>query len=247
MPVIMAGMDHRTVWRFPGAVLGQGFLHARCCVQSGVLVQTVQYTVWRFRSFCSSRLSTLPIDAQWQFLMVQTIQQTTEIPHLLFDGRCPRYAGVQSLWCCRGEDLGAPTVAARTLSTTSYLAVTCSVFAFIVQDSGLFWVLTSEKVPVFSAYWFNTGYMSTSVYGGFWYFFTYFLRQGGPRIPVLCNAWFDSGYMLCVSFETFWPMSLLCSSCRFSWVPSWRRQSSFDGCIRREISCDGQLINVLMS
>ena len=68
------------------------------------------------------------------------------------------------------------------ISTTSYLAVTCSVFAFRVQDSGLFWVLTSENVPVFSAYWFNTGYMSTSVYGGFWYFFTYFLRQGGPRI-----------------------------------------------------------------
>ena len=89
------------------------------------------------------------------------------------------------------------------ISTTSYLAVTCSVFAFRVQDSGLFWVLTSENVPVFSAYWFNAGYMSTSVYGGFWYFFTYFLRQGGPRIPVLCNAWFDSGYMLCVSFRDF--------------------------------------------
>ena len=25
MSVIMAGMDHRTVWRFTGAVLGQGF------------------------------------------------------------------------------------------------------------------------------------------------------------------------------------------------------------------------------
>ena len=57
--------------------------------------------------------------------------------------------------------------------------------------------------PVFSAYWFNTGHMSTSVYGGFWWNFTYFLRQGGPRILVLCNAWFDSGYMLCVSFRYF--------------------------------------------
>ena len=83
-------------------------------------------------------------------------------------------------------------------------------------------------------------------YGGFWYF-SHFLRQGGPRIPVLCNAWFDSGYMLCVSFEVFWPMSLLCMLCRFSWVPSWRRQSSSDGCIRREISREGQLINALMS
>ena len=42
---------------------------------------------------------------------------------------CPRYVGVQILRCCRGEDLVAPTVAARTLSTTSYLAVTCLVFA----------------------------------------------------------------------------------------------------------------------
>ena len=27
----MAGMDHRTVWRFTGVVLGQGLLHARWC------------------------------------------------------------------------------------------------------------------------------------------------------------------------------------------------------------------------
>ena len=40
----MAGLDHRTVWRFTGAVLGQGFLHARCSAMC-VLVQTVFYTV----------------------------------------------------------------------------------------------------------------------------------------------------------------------------------------------------------
>ena len=45
-----------------------------------------------------------------------------------------------------------------------------------------FWVMTSGNVSVFSAYWFNTGYMSTSVYGGFWKIFTYFLCQGGPRM-----------------------------------------------------------------
>ena len=56
MPVIMAGLDHRTVWRFTGAVLGQGFLHARCCATS-VVVQTVLYTVWRFRTCSSSRSS----------------------------------------------------------------------------------------------------------------------------------------------------------------------------------------------
>ena len=42
MPVIMAGMDHRTVWRFTGAVLGQGFLHARCCATS-VFVHSMLY------------------------------------------------------------------------------------------------------------------------------------------------------------------------------------------------------------
>ena len=50
MPVFMAGMD-------TGAVLGQGFLHARCCVTCCATVQTVQYTVWRFRSYSSSRSS----------------------------------------------------------------------------------------------------------------------------------------------------------------------------------------------
>ena len=60
MPVIIAGMDHRTVlWRFTGAVLGQGLLYARWCAVSGVMVQTVQKTVWRFyRCSSSSRSST---------------------------------------------------------------------------------------------------------------------------------------------------------------------------------------------
>ena len=89
LPVIMAGMDPRTVWRFTGAVLGQGFLHAHWCAQSGVMVQTVQYTIWRFRSFSSSRSSTPPIDAQWQFPMVLTFQLIIEIPQFVFGGRCP--------------------------------------------------------------------------------------------------------------------------------------------------------------
>ena len=55
---------------------------------------------------------------------------------------------------------------AQVVQVPSYSAVTCSVFAFRVQDSGLFWVMTSGNVPVFSALGFNTGYMSTSVYGG---------------------------------------------------------------------------------
>ena len=74
--------------------------------------------LWRLRSCSLSLVVDISFPVQRQNLMVQTIQQTTEIPQLLFDGRCLRYAGVQRLRCCRGEDLGAPTVAARTLSTT---------------------------------------------------------------------------------------------------------------------------------
>ena len=94
--------------------------------------------------------------------MVQTVQQTTEIPQLLFDGRCPRYAGVQSLRCCRGEDLGAPTVAARTLSTT--LCICQSLVGVRPWSTGL-WTFLGEtsRYAGFSASWFNSGYMSTSV------------------------------------------------------------------------------------
>ena len=67
-------------WSFTGAVLGQGFLHARCCATCGVLVQTVQY--WRFRSCSSSRSSTLPVDTQRQIPMVLAVQMTIEIPQL---------------------------------------------------------------------------------------------------------------------------------------------------------------------
>ena len=48
-------------------------------------------------------------------------------------------------------------------------------------------MIASGTVPVFSACWFNTGYMSTSVYGGFWTFHTLVFQR---------NAWFDSGFLL---------------------------------------------------
>ena len=83
MPVIMAGMDHRTVWRITGAVLGQGFLHARCCATSGVLVQTVLYTVWRFRS-CSSSRSSISCCGTEAYSHGLAVQQTIEFPQLLW-------------------------------------------------------------------------------------------------------------------------------------------------------------------
>ena len=89
---------------------------------------------------------------------VQTVEKTLALPQLQLAGKCvPCYV-------------------------PPYLAVTRSVFAFGIQDFGLLCVMTSGNVSVFSAYWFNTGYMSTSVYRGFGKIFTYFLCQGGPRI-----------------------------------------------------------------
>ena len=156
-------------WK-PGLSTSHWYLAATCpvlvlpeeCCGCLASVSRGQVQICRKLRILRSCSSSLVIDIffvpQWQFLMVQTIQQTTEIHQLLFDGRCPRYAGVQSLRCCRGEDFGAPTVAARTLSTTL-----CSVFARGVQDSGLFWENT-PRYAVFCASWFNSGYMSTSVY-----------------------------------------------------------------------------------
>ena len=89
MLVLMAGMDHRTVWRFTGAVLGQGFFHARYCSTCGVMVQTVQYTVWCLCGCSSSRSSTLPVDTQWQFSMVLFVQKTIDVPQFVFGGLCP--------------------------------------------------------------------------------------------------------------------------------------------------------------
>ena len=67
MPVFLAGLDHRTVSRFTSAVLGQGFLLARCCATS-VLGQTVLYTVWRLRS-CSSSRSSISCDGTEAYSM----------------------------------------------------------------------------------------------------------------------------------------------------------------------------------
>ena len=91
MPVIMAGMDHKTVtWRFTGAVLGQGLLHAHWCAMSGVMVQTVQKTVWRFHKCSSSSWSSSPFSCAVAVPHGPFIQQIIEISlSFVFGGRCP--------------------------------------------------------------------------------------------------------------------------------------------------------------
>ena len=46
-----------------------------------------------------------------------------------------------------------------------YLAATCSVLVLPEEcGGGFFWETTSGFIPVFSAMWFDSGYMSVSVY-----------------------------------------------------------------------------------
>ena len=48
-----------------------------------------------------------------------------------------------------------------------YLAATCSVLVLPEECGGrFFWETTSGFIPVFSAIWFDSGYMCLSVYGG---------------------------------------------------------------------------------
>ena len=47
-----------------------------------------------------------------------------------------------------------------------YLAATCSVLVLPDCCSEFFWELTSGFIPVFSAIWFDNGYMFLSVYEG---------------------------------------------------------------------------------
>ena len=98
MPVIMAGLDHRTVWRFTGAVLGQGFLHARCCATC-VLVQTVFYTV------------AFP---QLQFITVVVVAFT--LCSLFIVGR-PVLPSVYTAWTIAGSAVLGQVVLARRCTT----------------------------------------------------------------------------------------------------------------------------------
>ena len=146
--------------------------------------------------------------------MVQTFQQTTEILQLLFDGRCPRYVGVQSLRCCRGEDLCAPTVAARTLSTTP------CIWQSLVRCSPV-------EHAVFSASWFTNGYMTTSVY-----VVVLLADSDAPRAVFPCMSAFvadNSGSARLVLLVTkqlalFSPFPSSGPRCATSW-PVWTRRT----------------------
>ena len=71
--------------------------------------------LWSFRSCSSSLAVDIPFLPQELITMVQSVQQIMEILQLLLISvvDVPVVRVVQVLRCCRGEDLGAPEVAAR--------------------------------------------------------------------------------------------------------------------------------------
>ena len=139
----------------------------------------------------------------------QTVQKTADSPQLqsIAGRQHPlRAANADPHGPVCSADHGDSTVAAYFGGLCSCCAGSCRFSRAAVEKPlalpqlqlveksvvGLFWVMTSGNVPVFSAYWFDTGYMSTSVSGGFWKIFTYFLRQGGPRIPKSIPSYFSA-------------------------------------------------------
>ena len=64
----------------------------------------------------------------------------------------PLCGGADSQVLLRRRPRRSHSCSSDSFYNPSYLAVTCSVFAFGVHDSRLFWVMTSGNVPVFSAY-----------------------------------------------------------------------------------------------
>ena len=136
-------------------------------------------------------------------------------------GRCP---------CCAGSCRFSGTAVERTLAlpqlqlfekslplyVPSYLTVTRSVVAFGVQDFGL--LGETPRYAVFSASWFNSGYMSTSVY-----VVVFLAGCGAPRAVFPCLSAFHrrQQWQCTAGFTgegTLWFLRSCSSSTR-----SWRR------------------------
>ena len=129
--------------------------------------------------------------------MVLSAQQIMEIPQLLLIG------GLCS--CCAGSCRFSGAAVEKPLALPQLQLVEKSVV-------GLFWVMTSGNIPVFSAYWFDTGYMSTSVYGGL-----------VSLVPRLCR---QRQLVLLVSTH-FAPCFLLCSQALMSYIMAGMDQKDF--------------------
>ena len=129
--------------------------------------------LWSFRSCCSSLAVDIPFvaaDADPHGPVCSADHGDSTVA-AYFGGRCPCCAGradSQVLpWRRPWRSHSCSLLRNQTPSTT--LRIWQSLvrrFAFGVQDSGLLGD-DIRNVPVFSACWFNTGYMYTSVYEAF--------------------------------------------------------------------------------
>ena len=111
---------------------------------------------------------------QMLIAMVQSAQQIMgdSTVAAYFGGRCSSCRVVQILRCCRGEALGAPTVSARREICDFLRPFVFGSHLFGVRHrSTRFWTFLGDDFwifPVFSAFWFNIGYMHCVSLRRFW-------------------------------------------------------------------------------
>ena len=142
--------------------------------------------LWSLRSCCSSLAVDIPLVQQMPIPMVQSALQIMEILQLLFilvvdvpvAGSC-RFSGAAV-----EKPLALPQLQFVENSVTfyvpSYSAVTCSVFAFEVQDSGLFWEMTSGCFPYSALSGSTLDTCTASVYGAFGMYNAGFAGDNAP-------------------------------------------------------------------
>ena len=142
----------------------------------------------------------------------QTVQKTADSPQLqsIAGRQHPlRAANADPHGPVCSADHGDSTVAAYFGGLCSCCAGSCRFSGAAVEKPlalpqlqlveksvvGLFWVMTSGNVPVFSAFWFYTGYMSTSVYGGLVSLVPRSCRQ--RQLVLLVSTHFALCFLLC--------------------------------------------------
>ena len=133
-----------------GAVLGQGDMPV--VVPSGASGQTVLKTAGspQLQSIVGRHLPLRAANAD-PHGPVFTADHGDSTVAAYFGGRCSCWRVVQILMCCSEKPLSLPLVQlvekSVTFSDPLYLTVIYSVFAFVVQDAGLFWEMTSGCFP----------------------------------------------------------------------------------------------------
>ena len=167
-----------------GAVLGQGDMPV--VVPSGAFGQTVQKTAGspQLQSIVGRHLPLRAANAD-PHGPVCTADHGDSTVAAYFGGRCSCWRVVQILRCCSEKPLSLPQLQlvekSVTFSDPLYLTVTCSVFAFEVQDAGLFWEMTSGCFPYSALFGSTLDTCTASVYGALDMYNAGFAGDNVPR------------------------------------------------------------------